>query len=315
MNIVVLEPIGLTKTELKHQLQALDDHTITIYEDISSNEAQMIERARAADILIIANTPLSENVIANCPHLKMISVAFVGIDHIAQDICKKRNILISNAANYCTHAVAELALGLTLSVLRNIPRCDDATRALENKNGLVGNELYQKTFGLVGTGAIGSQVAKIALAFGCRVIAYNRSQNQSLIDLGVKYMSLDQVMAEADIVSVHLPLNEATHKLIHKDRIDMMKSNAVLINTARGPIVDQAYLAQALKDGRLGGAGIDVFDMEPALNKDEALIYAPTAVLTPHVAYATKESIVRRADIVTNNILAYLKNEPQNVML
>lgn len=315
MNIVILEPIGLSKSDLELKFQHLKEHNITIYETISSNESEMIERSASADILIIANSPLPESVISKCLNLKMISVAFVGIDHIAHDICKNRNILISNSANYCTYAVAELALGLTISVLRNIPRCDDATRAFSNKNGLVGHELYKKTFGIIGTGAIGTQVAKVALAFGCEVVAYSRRENKELIDLGIKYMTLESLMSSADVVSVHVPLTKETNQLLNKEMIDLMKPSSILINTARGPIVDQVYLADALKNKRIAGAGIDVFDKEPSLTKDEALIYEETAVLTPHVAYATKESIQRRADIVIENIVSYLKDEPQNVML
>lgn len=315
MNIVILEPIGLSASDLKLKLQPLNHHNITIYDSISKNKEEMIKRSESADILIIANTPLEEEVISKCPHLKMISVAFVGIDHIAQDICKKRNILIANAANYCTNAVAELTFGLTLSVLRNIPQCDIKTRALKTKEGLIGNELYQKTFGIIGTGAIGTQVAKIALAFGCRVLAYSRNENKSLLDLGVQYIPLKELMKTADIISLHMALTKDTQQLINKEMIDLMKANAILINTARGPIVDQKYLALALKNKAIAGAGIDVFDTEPALTKDEALLYEATAVLTPHVAYATKESIERRADIVIENIRAYLNKKPQNVML
>jgi len=315
MKIVILEPIGLSNEELEERLGPLSDHDIDMYDSIAKSPEEMIQRAQTADILVIANTPLTKEVIEACPSLKMISVAFVGIDHIAQDICKERNIIISNSANYCTHAVAELALGLTISVLRNIPRCDDATRALETKQGLVGHELYQKTFGLVGMGAIGCQVAKLALAFGCRVIAYNRSENPTMKALGVEYISLENLMSQSDIVSVHVPLTPDTRHLIAASQIDMMKPSAILINTARGPIVDQAYLAQALKANKIAGAGIDVFDQEPALTKDEALIYENTAVLTPHVAYATKESILRRGQIVIDNIIAYLEDKPQNVML
>lgn len=315
MNIVILEPIGLSTFDLKLKLQPLSHHNITIHDSISKNNEEMIKRSKSADILVIANTPLEEEVIKECPHLKMISVAFVGIDHIAQDICIKRNILIANAANYCTNAVAELTLGLTLSVLRNIPRCDTKTRSLKNKEGLIGNELYQKTFGIIGTGAIGTQVAKIALAFGCQVVASSRNENKNLLDLGVQYLPLKALMETADIISLHVALTKDTKELINKEMIDLMKKNAILINTARGPIVDQSYLALALKNKTIAGAGIDVFDKEPALTKDEALLYEETAVLTPHVAYATKESIERRADIVMENIIAYLNNTPQNVML
>lgn len=315
MKIVIMEPIGLEKSRLEKLLAPLNHHQIKIYDSVSKNDGEMIERAKDAEVLIIANTPLSGKVIEACPHLKLISVAFVGIDHIALDICKRRNIMICNAAEYCTYAVSELAIGLTLSVLRNIPRCDLRTRALKTKEGLVGNELYQKRFGVVGTGDIGSQVAKIALAFGCDVFAYSRTEKESLKAIGVKYLPLESLVSTVDILSIHLPLTDQTKNLIDSKLLDTMKSSSILINTARGPIVDQKYLASLLKEGRIAGAGIDVFDLEPPLNQTEELLKEEKAVLTPHVAYATKESIQRRAQIVIDNILGFLDNKPQNVML
>lgn len=315
MNIVIMEPLGINKSSLDNLLASLSDHNITVYDQKTTNEDELIQRGINADIMIIANNPLPGRVIEACKHLKMISVAFVGIDHIDQDICKKRNITISNAAEYCTYAVSELAIGLTLSVLRNIPRCDMRTRNNETKDGLVGHELYKKTFGIIGTGAIGLQTAKLALAFGCDVIAYSRSEKDDCKALGIKYVPLKTLMASADIVSVHTPLTPDTKHLLDAELLDLMKETAVLINTARGPIVDNQYLSKLLHDKKIAGAGIDVFDVEPPLRSVDHLITNETAVLTPHVAYATYESIHRRADIVINNIVGWLNNQPQNVML
>lgn len=315
MNIVIMEPLGIERDALDALLQNLYEHNITIYDEKTTDEDELIERAKDADILVIANNPLPGRVIDACPHLKMISVAFVGVDHIDQTACKKKGIRISNAAGYCTHAVSELAMGLTLSVLRNIPRCDQKTRILQTKTGLVGNELYKKTFGVVGTGAIGMQTAKLATAFGCKVLCYSRSVKQELIALGAEYVDLKTLMIQSDIVSLHTPLTEATHHLINAELLDLMQPNSILINTARGPIVDNVYLSKCLSEGKIAGAGIDVFDIEPPLRQSEQLITNDTAVLTPHVAYATKESILRRAAIVIENIEKWLDQKPQNIML
>lgn len=314
MKIVIMEPLGISQDNLNQLMSALEGHEFTTYDHKTIDIHEQINRAKDADILMIANTPLPGEVIRSCNKLKMISVAFVGVDHVDADACKEKNILISNAAEYCTHAVAELAIGLTLSVLRNIPRCDLRTRQLSTKEGLVGHELYGKTFGIIGTGAIGIKTAQLTLAFGCKVLAYSRSQKQSLIDMGVSYVSFEELLKESDILSLHTPLTQGTRGMIDKTALDMMKETAILINTARGPIVDNKYLSECLSDGRLAGAGIDVFDIEPPLLEDEMLIKNETAVLTPHVAYATYESILRRASIVFDNVKMWLENKPQNVM-
>jgi D-3-phosphoglycerate dehydrogenase len=310
-----MEPLGISSDSLNELLAPLKDHEIVIHTEKTIQPTELLERAKDADVLVIANNPLPGEVIRKCDKLKMISVAFVGVDHVDIEACKEKNILISNAAGYCTHAVAELAIGLTLSVLRNIPRGDHATRQLRTKDGLVGNELYKKTFGIIGTGEIGLQTARIASAFGCKVIAYSRTEKEEAKLLGIEYKSLEDVLKEADIVSLHTPLTAHTKHLIDADKLNLMKASSILINTARGPIVDNKHLSDLLHKGKIAGAGIDVFDVEPPLSTSDALISNETAVLTPHVAYATYESILRRASIVINNISGWLENKPQNVML
>lgn len=312
MKIVIMEPLGIKEDILNQLLSNLAKiHQIDIYDQKTTDANEMITRAKDADILVIANNPLPRIVIENCPKLKFISVAFVGIDHIDQAICKERGIRISNAGGYCDYAVSELALGLTLSVLRNIPRCDLASRALKTKDGLVGNELFGKTFGIIGTGAIGLRTAMLAKAFGCHVIAFSRTKK----DIDLEYVDLETLMKTSDIISLHTPLTPSTKGMIGKTQLDLMKSSAVLINTARGPIVDNTYLSDCLENGRIAGAGIDVFDIEPPLRLEDTLIHNKTAVLTPHVAFATYESIQRRAAIVIENIECWFENEPQNLML
>ncbi len=309
MNIVVLEPIGVDKNFL---LDKLKDHDVTYYENKTNDEAEMIQRAKDAEILIIANNPVSKNVLEKCPQLKMISVAFIGVDHIPMDYLESRNIIVSNAKDYCLHAVSELALSLTLNILRNIKECDIKIREGKDKTGLIGNELYNKTFGIIGTGSIGMNTAKLALAFGCNVVAYSRSEKEEAKKLGIKYVSMKDLMKESDIISIHLPLTDKTKHFINKEYIDLMKKNAILINTARGPIVDNAYLKEVLEKGLIRGVGIDVFDIEPPLTEKE--IYKRNSILTPHIAYTTKESIIRRSNIVIDNIQQFIDNNPINVM-
>jgi D-3-phosphoglycerate dehydrogenase len=171
----------------------------------------------------------------------------------------------------------------------------------------LGRELHGKTVGVVGTGAIGLQTIRLLLAFGCNVIAYSRTEKDEAKAWGVRYVSLDTLMAEADIVTLHVPATKETSKLIDADKIALMKPTAVLINTARGAVVDNEALAFALKEGKIAGAGIDVYENEPPLAKDYALLSAPNAVLLPHVAYATREAFDIRADIVMNTVRKWIK--------
>jgi D-3-phosphoglycerate dehydrogenase len=167
--------------------------------------------------------------------------------------------------------------------------------------------------GIVGTGAIGTQTARLFQAFGAKVIAYSRTKRPEVEALGVEYRSLEEVAAESDILSIHTPNNAETKGLISADLISTMKPTAILLNVARGAIVDNAALAQALNEGKIAGAGLDVFDMEPPIPEEYPLLHAKNTVLTPHVAFATDESMLRRAAIVFQNVDAWLAGKPENV--
>lgn len=316
MKIVVMEPLGVALEKINALAAALQaaGHEFVYYTSKEAQQDKLLERVQDADIIMLANQPLSAELINACPKLKMLSVAFTGVDHVALDACRARNILVCNAAGYSTNAVAELTFGLAISVIRNIVPCDARCRKEGTKDGLVGFELFGKTFGVVGTGAIGARVAKIAAAFGCKVLAYSRTAKQELVDAGVQYVSLDELLAQSDFVSLHVPLTDATRGLINADAIAKMKQGAVLLNTARGPVVDSVALAEALNAGKLAGAGIDVFEGEPPIAENHPLCSAKNTVLTPHVAFASREALETRADIVFANIEKWLNGAPQNVV-
>ena len=316
MKIVVMEPLGVALEKINALAAALQaaGHEFVYYTSKETQQDKLLARVQDADIIMLANQPLSAEIINACPKLKMLSVAFTGVDHVALDACRARNILVCNAAGYSTNAVAELTFGLAISVIRNIVPCDARCRRAGTKDGLVGFELFGKTFGVVGTGAIGARVAKIAAAFGCRVLAYSRTEKQKLVDAGVQYVSLDELLEQSDFVSLHVPLTDATRGLINAEAIAKMKQGAVLLNTARGPVVDSAALAAALNAGKLAGAGIDVFEGEPPIAKDHPLCSAKNTVLTPHVAFASREALETRADIVFANIEKWLAGAPQNIV-
>lgn len=316
MKIVVMEPLGVAMEKIENLSASLKSagHEFIYYTTKETQQDKLLARVQDADIIMLANQPLSAEIINACPNLKMLSVAFTGVDHVALDACRARKIMVCNAAGYSTNAVAELTFGLAISVIRNIVPCDARCRNAETKDDLVGFELFGKTFGVIGTGAIGSRVAKIAAAFGCKVLAYSRTEKQELVAAGVKYVSLDELLAESDFVSLHVPLTDATRNLIDAVAIAKMKQGAVLLNTARGAVVDSKALADALNAGKLSGAGIDVFENEPPLAKNHPLCSAKNTVVTPHVAFASREALEKRADIVFANIEKWLAGEPQNVV-
>lgn len=314
MKITMIEPIGISKEQAEQvfgELLSQGHELVYCGEPLSIQEK--LERAADAEILIVANTPLPGEVIRTAQKLKMIAVAFTGVDHIPMELCRERGITVCNAQGYCTHAVAELTFGLAIACMRQILACDTLTRTEKTKAGHIGNELYGKTFGIVGTGAIGSCVARIAGAFGCRVLGYSRSQRQEALEAGVEYTDLKDLLQRSDIVSLHVPLTAETRHLIDRENISCMKPGAVLINVARGDVVDSDALAEALNAGRLGAAGIDVFEQEPPVDAGHPLLHAKNTVVTPHVAFATKESMINRAEIVRDTIAAWISGNPVNV--
>ncbi|MFP4016689.1 MAG: 2-hydroxyacid dehydrogenase [Halanaerobiales bacterium] len=316
MKIVMLESISISENELEKYRRNLEEagHQLEVYSDRVEDDDILIERAGDADILIITNLPLSARVINACQNLKMISVAFTGVDHIDMEACSKNDVLVCNSSGYANQAVAELVFGMTISLLRKMNACDNVVRAGGTRAGLIGNEMAGKVFGIVGPGAIGLRVAEIAKVFGCKLLGYGTHQRDEALKLGIEYVSLEELMKESDIVSLHVPLKESTRKLINKEKIDLMKSTAILINTARGPVVDSQALADALNNGKIAGAGIDVFEMEPPIPEDHPLLNAKNTILAPHVAFATDEAFRKRAAIVFDNIKKYQAGNPQNVI-
>ena len=313
MKLVIIEPLGVNDEKLlsmaKDMLPA--DLEIVYYNTRVTDTETLIERGRDADIIVVSNLPMNADVINGCKNLKMLSVAFTGVDHIAMDACKANGVLVSNCAGYSTAAVADLVFGMIIALYRNMIPCNDVVRKEGTKDGLVGFELEGKKFGVIGTGAIGLRTAAIANAFGCQVLAYSRTKKDIP---GITYVDMDTLLSSCDIVSLHTPLNSDTRGLIGKEELAKMKPSAILINTSRGPVVDSAALADALNNGRLAGAGIDVFEAEPPIAKDHPLLTAKNVIATPHVAFATKEALEKRAVIVFDNVDKWLKGTPQNVM-
>lgn len=308
MKIAVMEPLGVEQEKFMQIAREAvgDDVEIVCYDTRTTDVEELGRRGRDADIIAIGNLPFPREVLEKCENVKMLAVAFTGLDHVDLKYCEERGIKVQNCAGYATTAVAELTFGLLLDLCRNIGKCDTAARNGGTKAGLIGFELEGRTMGIVGTGAIGARVAKLAAAFGMDVIAYSRTPGKVA---GVRYVSLEELLAQADVVSLHVPLTDETRGMIGAEELALMKETAVLVNTARGPVVDTKALADALNSGRIAGAAIDVFDKEPPLDADEPLINAKNTVVTPHVAFATDESMIKRAEIEFRNIAEFIKDK------
>ncbi|MGN1181270.1 MAG: 2-hydroxyacid dehydrogenase [Suilimivivens sp.] len=316
MKISLLEPIGIPAEAVKELSAELirEGHEFQYFDTKTTDKEELYERSKGSDIVMIANNPYPAEVIEKLENLKMISVAFTGVDHVGLSACRDKNITVCNAAGYSNQTVAELVIGMAVDAMRGVVRSDGLVREGKGSQGVGGREICGKTVGIIGLGRIGLMSAKLFQAFGARVIAYNRSRNPEAESLGIEYKELDEVLSQSDIISLNLPLNDTTRGFISKDKIALMKKDAVFINCARGPIVDNQALADALNEDRLGFACIDVFDMEPPLPLDYPLLHAKNTLLTPHQAYISEEAMLRRAKIVFDNVYAYLKGEPENVI-
>ena len=313
MKLVITEPLGISEAQAevlkKEYLPA--DLEMVYCNTPPKDDAEKAARAQGAELVMLANMPFKENVLKELKDVKLLSVAFTGVDHVGMDYCKEHGIVVSNCSGYANEAVSELAIGLTLALYRRMIASDKAVREGKTRAGLLGIELSGKTFGVIGAGAIGKRTIALAKAFGCEVVFYNRGETE--IE-GAKFVELDELLAVSDVISLHVPLTAETKGLIGAKEIAKMKKTALLINAARGPVVDSRVLADALKEGRIAGAGIDVFEGEPPIAGDHPLLNAPNVILAPHVGFATQEAMEKRAVIAFKNVQAYLAGKPQNVM-
>ena len=309
MNIVCVESLGISRERfesLKAHYSAMG-HDFTYYMDRREDEATLADRMREADVAVISNIKLPADVLAQCPKLRYLSVAFTGLDHIDLAYCREHGIKVQNAAGYSTTAVSELAVGMMLDLLRNIVTLNEKIRQGGSRGTFLGRELRGKTVGIVGTGAIGTATARLLVAFGAKVIAWSRTERPEVKALGVEYMPLDDLLRQSDIVSLHVPLCDETRGLIGERELSLMKPTAMLVNTARGPVCDIAAVGRALIESRIAGAAFDVFEHEPPLPIDHLLLSTNRCLVTPHVAFATEESFAARADIVFGHVDEWLK--------
>lgn len=301
------------------------------------NAATVSAHAEADVISPFVNSKLSATVLAALPHLKLIATRSTGYDHIDLDYCQSHGITICNVPDYGDSTVAEHVFALLLAVARHVPESVERTRRGNfRQSGLRGFELHGKVMGVVGTGRIGRKVIEIANGFGMTVLAFDLQPNYEAAQrFAFRYSDLDEVLKAADIVTLHVPATPATIGMISDREFGLMKPGAVLINTARGNIVDVPALVRALAEGRLKAAGLDVLPEEPlireeaevfradapaigydlkALVANHVLLRFPNVIVTPHNAYNTDSAVRRIIETTLGNIQAFARGEPRNVV-
>ncbi len=312
--VVILESLGIPGEELKKYEKAFENEVEFVEYEKTTDLAALKEECKDADAMIIANMPMPDEVVRACDKLQFIDVAFTGVDHVGLNAAKEKGIKVSNASGYSNEAVAELAVGMAIGMLRNIPQVQERVRSEGTKDGLVGCELMNKTVGIIGFGKIGSRSGELFHAFGCRILACSRTVHPDCPDY-VKQVPMDTLLQESDIVILHCPLNDATRGMIDYKKLCLMKKTAILINLARGPVTNEDDLARALAEGIIAGAAVDVFTKEPPLPADTQMLKAPNTLLTPHIAFATRESMSLHAEIVFANLRAWLEGGQLNTVI
>ncbi len=310
MKTVLAEGLNISREMLEEFNRELSSggNTFVHYDDKPGSLEEWKKRIGDCDQLIIANAKLPEEAVREAENLKYINVAFTGLDHVPMTACEELGIKVTNAAGYSDEGVAEEVLGLSIALLRKFKSADQAVRQGGSSADFMGGEIAGRRVGIIGTGRIGKRTAELFKAIGAQLVGYNRSHHQDLEDMGLAYLPLEDLLKTSDIVTVHLPMNNETRDFLKYDHFALMKKSAILINCSRGPVVNSSDLARALSDGKIAGAGVDVFNQEPPLT-DEPLLKAPNTILLPHVAYFTEEAMIKRAKIVLEKAKMYLFGE------
>ncbi|MDE7178942.1 MAG: D-2-hydroxyacid dehydrogenase [Lachnospiraceae bacterium] len=279
------------------------------------------ERVKDADIIISNKAPMNESTLKDAPNVRLVCLFATGFDCVDLAYCKSRGIKVANVVNYSTAAVVQHTFLLALALEEKLAFYDDYVKSgayaaqdrFSNFDRTFG-ELDGKTWGIVGMGNIGRRVAQAAQALGCRVIFYSASGKSSCTEY--ERVEFDELLAQSDILSLHCPLSDRTRGLIDKDALSKMKKSAILVNVARGPVVDTQALYDALTEGQIAAAGLDVLEEEP-ISRDNPLssiMDSTKLIITPHMAWASKEARTRLVNEVVKNIEAFLNEEERNIV-
>lgn len=300
-------------------------------ETLSSDNVADVKDADAIVVFIYSN--ITREILDQMPNLKFIATMSTGFDHIDIEECKKRHIVISTVPTYGENTVAEHAFALLFAISRRIIESHDRVKDGNfSPVGLTGFDLYGRTFGVLGVGNIGTHAIRIAKGIGMDVLAYKRTPDPKLAtDLGFRFVSLDELYAQSDVISIHVPYNPETHHLLNEEAFSKMKDGVVIINTARGAIIDTNALVAAVKSGKVGAAGLDVLEEEHQLSEEHELLHKdaniedlktvlenymllnnPKVLITPHNAFNSREALQRILNTTQENILGFLAGTPKN---
>ena len=319
MKIVVLDgytenPGDLSWTELEKLGQ------LTVYDRTAYEESPLIaQRIGDAEVIVTNKTPISQQTLEQCPNLKLIAVLATGYNVIDCAAARKKGISVVNVPTYGTASVSQYSIALLLEICHHIGHHDQSVHAGNWANNadwcywdypLI--ELEGKTMGIIGFGRIGQAEGRIARALGMRVLAYDLYPSDSGRAIGA-YVDLDTLYRQSDVISLHCNLTPENTRMINKDSIAKMKDGVILINNARGQLIDEQDVADALNSGKLAAAGLDVVYTEP-IREDNPLLKAKNCIITPHISWAPKESRQRIMDVTAENIRAFLAGRPQNVV-
>lgn len=317
-----IKDMGLP-VEIEFTKEPLDDTNVHLYKDI--------------DIAIVfIYSKMNKDVLSQMHNLKLIITRSTGYDHIDTPYTSKNGITVCNVPGYGNNTVAEYTFALILALARKFkPMIERTSKGIFSRDGLTGIDLMGKTIGVIGAGRIGKHVIRIAYGFGMKILVYDRAKDQELIDkYGVEYVGLEDLLRMSDIVTLHVPYSKSTHHLINRFNIKLMKLDAMLINTSRGPVVEMEAIVQALKEGRLaGGVGLDTFEAEEVLIEEEYLkrddipaiklkkalesfyvLHSENVIVSPHNAYNTKDALYRILDITLENLKSFIEGNPKNVV-
>jgi len=313
LNIVVLDGYALNPGDLSWEgLRRLG--RLTVYDRTPPEE--IVGRSAGADMILTNKTPLNAETISRLPRLKYIGVMATGYNIVDVKAARDAGIMVTNVPGYSTLSVAQLTFALLLELILHVAKHDEAVHSgawvkSPDFSFTVASltELQGKTFGVVGMGDIGQAAARIAFAFGMRVAAYSRTRKELSLGGDIEWLDRTELLERADVVSLHCPLTPETDRLIRRETLARMKPTAYLLNTARGGLIDEADLAEALNEGRIAGCGLDVLSSEPP-SPSNPLLTARNCLLTPHIGWASKEARQRLLDIAVSNAKGFMEGTP-----
>ena len=318
MKAVILESYVMQEGDLDWSgVYALVPDT-TAY--VRTDYDQIAQRIGDADFVLLNKCRMDEEILSQCPNLKWVGIIATGTDNLDLEACRRHGVQVANVPGYSTYSVAQMTFSLLLAVCQCAERQNRAVQEGHWQLNVPAEyrilpqvELCGKTFGIFGYGSIGRQAGRIAKAFGMRVLACTRTVRPEYAADGVEFVDFDTLLKESDVLSLHTPATPATRGVISAAALEKIKPGCILVNTARGALVDEAAVAEALKNGRLGFYAADAFTVEP-LPADSPLRGLPNALLTPHIAWTTKEALQKLMDITTQNLRSFLAGAGEHIV-